>query len=84
MRKGSYHGTTLLIETMLKKGCDLRGYFLKITKVTINVLTIAVIYFFLNEHLLEVVVRSCSAKNVFLKFHKFYTKKPVPAACNFL
>ena len=34
------------IETSLKKGYDLRGYFLKITRETINVLTIAVIHCF--------------------------------------
>ena len=32
---------------------------------------------FLNEHLLEAVIRRCSAKKVFLKFHKIYSKKPV-------
>ena len=39
---------------------------------------------FLNEHFLEAVVRRCSAKKVFLKFHKIYSKKNVPAACNFI
>ena len=62
------------IETSLKKGYDLRGYFLKLTRETIDVLTIA-INIFLNEHLLEAVVRRCSAKKVFLKFHKIYSKK---------
>ena len=37
-----------------------------------------------NENLLAAVVRSCSAKKVILKFHKIYSKKPVPAACNFI
>ena len=32
---------------------------------------------FLNEHLLEAADRRCSAKKVFLKFHKIYSKKPV-------
>ena len=62
------------IETSLKKGYDLRGYFLKLTRETIDVLTIA-INIFLNEHLLEAVVRRCSAKKVFLKFNKIYNKK---------
>ena len=34
------------IETRFKKGCDLRGYFLKITREMINVLTIAIIHCF--------------------------------------
>ena len=34
------------IETWLKKGCDLRGYFLKISRETINILTIVVIHYF--------------------------------------
>ena len=71
------------IETRLKKGYDLPGYFLKITRETLTVLKIVVIIF-LNKHLLEAVVRRCSAKKVFLKFHKIYSKKPVLAACNFI
>ena len=39
---------------------------------------------FVNEHHLETVVGKCSAKKMFLKFHKIYSKKPVPAACNFI
>ena len=70
-------------ETMLKKGYDLPGYFLKITRITLKVLKIAVIIF-LNKHLLEAVVRRCCAKKVFLIFHKIYSKKPVPAAYNFI
>ena len=71
-------------ETMLKKGYDLPGYFLKITRKTLKVLKIAVIIIFLNKHLLVAVVRRCCAKKVFLIFHKIYSKKPVPAACNFI
>ena len=69
-------------ETRLKQGYDLQGYFLK-TKETINILTITVIIF-LNEHLLEAVNQRCSAKKLFLKFYKIYSKKPVPVAYNFI
>ena len=71
------------IETRLQQSYDLQGYFLKIRRETTNILTIAVIIF-LNEHLSEAVNRRCSAKKVFLKFHKIHRKKPVPVACNFL
>ena len=40
--------------------------------------------FFFNENPLEAVVWKCSAKKVFLKFLKIYSKKPVPVACNFI
>ena len=39
---------------------------------------------FLNEHLLEAVVRKCSEKKVFLKLDKIYSKNPVPVDCNFI
>ena len=33
---------------------------------------------------IEAVNQRCSAKNVFLKFYKIYSKKPVPVADNFI
>ena len=35
----------------------------------------------LNENPLEAVLWRCSAKKVFLKFLKIYSKTPVPVAC---
>ena len=61
------------IETRLKQDHDLQGYFLKITRERINVLTIKVVIF-LNEHLVEAVVQRCSSKKLFLKFCKFTAK----------
>ena len=43
MRKVSYHSKTLLYR---KQGYDLQDFLLKITGETVNVLTIAVIYYF--------------------------------------
>ena len=71
------------IETRLKQDHDLQGYFLKITRERINVLTIKVVIF-LNEHLVEAVVQRCSSKKLFLKFCKIYSKRPVPVACIFI
>ena len=34
-------------------------------------------HYFFNKNLLEAVIRRCSAKKVFLKFHKMYSKTPV-------
>ena len=46
MRKCSYPDKICSIETRPKKGYDLQGYFLKMTRETISVLTIAVIHYF--------------------------------------
>ena len=46
MRKVAITVTLCFIETRLKQGHDLQGYFLKITKETINILAMTVIHYF--------------------------------------
>ena len=73
-----------LIETRLKKGYNLQDYFLKITRETINVLTIVVIHYFSEWASFRSSCLEVLSKKVFFKFRKIYSKKPVPAACNFI
>ena len=73
-----------LIETRLKKGYDSQDYFLKITRETIKVLTIVVIHYFSEWASFRSSCLEVLSKKVFFKFRKIYSKKPVPAACNFI
>ena len=85
MRIVSNHGKTLIQRNQAQERLWFaQGYFLKITRETINVLQWGLFIIFLNEHLLEAVVRRCSVEKVILKFHKIYSKKHVPAACIFI
>ena len=45
-----------------------------VTRKAINVLTIMVSHYLFDENLPEAVVRRCSAKHLFLKFHKIFRK----------